>query len=101
VRRGADRRAALALLLVLLVATGGCAPRTLRIDQLERRLARELESALEVDGITVACPTLVEIRKGDVFECVATAPDGDRLRIRVTQVDDDGGVTWSTPGLAE
>jgi hypothetical protein len=94
VRRGASRRAALALLATLLVGTASCAPRTLRTDQLERRLAREVGSELDVAGVRVACPEPIEIREGDVFDCVATAPDGDRLRIRVTQLDDQGTLTW-------
>jgi hypothetical protein len=86
---------------VLLAATGGCVPRTLRTDQLETRLTRELETALGIEGIRVACPTSVEIEEGDVFDCLATEPDGDRLRLRVTQVDDEGGVTWETLEPAE
>jgi hypothetical protein len=100
VRPGADRRAATALVLVPIIAGVSCVPRMLRTDQLERRLVRALGSQLAVEGIRVACPRSVEVHEGDVFECVATAPDGDALRIRVTQVDGHGGVTWSTPGLA-
>jgi hypothetical protein len=71
----------------------------LRTDQLERRLAVELERTLDLDGIRVTCPVSVEISRGDVFDCTAIAPNGDRLRIRVTQVDDEGGVTWETAEL--
>jgi hypothetical protein len=41
------------------------------------------------------------VRSGDTFVCVATAPNGDRLRIDVTQVDDEGAVTWELAGSAE
>jgi Domain of unknown function (DUF4333) len=83
------------------VATGSCAPRTLRTDQLERRLAGELERTLDLTGLRVACPNRIVIERGDVFGCVATASDGDRLRIIVRQVDDDGSVTWETAPVAE
>ncbi|HEX6400948.1 MAG TPA: DUF4333 domain-containing protein [Actinomycetota bacterium] len=98
-RRGASRRAVLALLLAVPVATGSCAPSTLRTGLLEERLARELRRRLDRPGIVVECPVRIEVRRGDVFECVALSTSGDRLRIRVTQVDDEGGVTWETAGL--
>lgn len=101
VRRGANLSAALALLLAVPVATGSCAPRTLRTDLLERRVSRNLERVLDRTGIRVGCPAFVEVREGAVFECVATEPNGDRLRILVTQIDDDGGVRWETAGAAE
>ncbi|HET9672789.1 MAG TPA: hypothetical protein VFQ40_08080, partial [Actinomycetota bacterium] len=63
-RRGVSRRAAVALLLAVPVATGSCAPRTLRADLLERRLARRLEDTLEVSGILVSCPDGVEVERG-------------------------------------
>lgn len=88
-------------MLAVPVATGSCIPRTLRTDQLERRLSRDLVETLGVPGIRVSCPSDVEIRRGDTFVCVATAPNGDRLRIEVTQVDDDGSVTWELAGPAE
>jgi hypothetical protein len=101
VRRGASRRVTLALLLAGPLGIGSCVPRTLRTDQLEQRLTREIVATIGVDPIRVACPAGIEVRRGDVFDCVATAPNGDRLRIEVTQVDDEGGVTWEIAGSAE
>jgi hypothetical protein len=101
VRRGASRRVSLALLLAVPLGIGSCVPRTLRTDQLERRLTREIVATLDVPGIRVDCPTGIEVRSGDTFVCVATAPNGDRLRIDVTQVDDEGAVTWELAGSAE
>ena len=96
-RRGATTTRAL-LILVLLV---DCAPRTLRSEVLERQLSNALSSRLHVSGIDVACPSDVRAKDGDRFVCVATAPNGDRLRLIVTQIDDDGSVTWETAGSAE
>lgn len=100
-RRGASRQAILALLLAVPLGIGSCVPRTLRTDELEPRLARELVETLDVRGIRVDCPTGVEVRRGGTFACIATAPNGDRLRIVVTQVDDHGSVTWEIAGPAE
>jgi uncharacterized protein DUF4333 len=90
----------LVLLLVLSVATGACAPRMLDSDQLERRLSRELSDQLDVPGIEVECPD-AEARQGATLDCIARAPgETAGLRIVVTQVDDDGNVTWEIAGAA-
>jgi hypothetical protein len=90
----------LVLLLALSVATGACTPRMLDSDQLERRLSRELSDQLDVPGIEVECPD-VEAREGSTLDCIARAPgETAGLRIVVTQVDDDGNVTWEIAGAA-
>jgi len=43
---------------------------------------------------TVRCPDEVEARRGDTFNCVARASNGQRARVEVTQRDDEGGVSW-------
>ena len=85
---------------MLSVATGACAPRMLDSDQLERRLSRELSDQLDVPGIEVECPD-AEAREGSTLDCIARAPgETAGLRIVVTQVDDDGNVTWEIAGAA-
>jgi Domain of unknown function (DUF4333) len=94
VRRGANRRAVLALLLAVPLGIGSCVPRTLRTDELERRLSREVSATLDVPALRVECPTGIEARQGDTFSCIATAPNGDRSRVLVTQIDDEGSIVW-------
>ena len=90
----------LVLLLVLSVATGACAPRMLDSEQLERRLSRELSDQLDVPGIELECPD-AEAQEGSTLNCIARAPgETEGLRIVVTQVDDDGNVTWEIAGAA-
>jgi len=94
-------RPTLVLLLALSVATGACTPRMLDSAQLERRLAREISDVLDVPGVEVACPDDAEVRAGSTLDCVARAPgETAGLRILVTQVDDDGNVTWEIAGAA-
>lgn len=94
-------RPTLVLLLVLSVAMAACAPRMLDSDQLERRLARELSDQLDVAGIQVECPD-AEAREGSTLDCIARAPgETAGLRVVVTQIDDDGDVTWEIVGAAE
>ena len=88
-------RPTLVLLLALSVATGACTPRMLDSAQLERRLAREISDVLDVPGVAVECPDDAEVRQGSTLDCIARAPgETVGLRITVTQVDDDGNVTW-------
>ena len=101
VRRGSSRRVVLALLLAVPLGSGSCVPRTLRTDELERGLGREVAEALDVAVIRVDCPTGIEVRRGDTFPCVATTPTGDRIRIEVTQVDDEGSIAWEVASAAE
>jgi hypothetical protein len=91
----------LALLLSVSVAVGSCAARTLNTDQLERRLGRQLSDRLGVAGIVAECPEGVEVRRRATFACTARAPGEDvELRIDVTQLDDEGNVTWEIAGAA-
>jgi len=99
---GTPARPTLALLLILSVAAGGCAARTLDADQLERRLGRQLSDRLGVPRMLAECPEDLEVRRGGMFACTARAPgEVEGLRIEVTQLDDDGNVTWEIAGPAE
>ena len=94
-------RPTLVLLLALSVATGACAPRMLHVDQLERRLSRQIAERLHVPGIEVECPDDAEAEQGATLDCVARAPgETAGLRIVVTQLDDEGNVTWEIDGAA-
>jgi len=98
---GTPPRPTLVFLLLVTVVVGSCAARTLHTDQLERRLGRQLSDRLGVSGIDAQCPEGVEVERGMMFVCTARAPGEDaRLRVEVTQVDDDGSVTWEIAGTA-
>ena len=91
----------LAFILLVSIAAGSCAARTLNAGQLERRLGRQLSERLGVSGIEATCPDDVEVSKGATFACTARAPGEDvGLRIVVTQIDNDGDVTWEIAGTA-
>jgi hypothetical protein len=98
---GIPPRPTLAFLVLVSIVAGSCAARTLNADQLERRLGRQLSERLGVSEIEATCPDDVEVSKGATFACTARAPDEDvGLRIVVTQLDDDGNVTWEIAGTA-
>ena len=92
----------LAFLLLVSIVAGSCAARTLNTDQLERRLGRQVSDRLGVSGIEATCPDDIDVHKGATFACAARAPGEDvGLRIVVTQLDDDGNVSWEIAGTAE
>lgn len=92
----------LVFLLFVSVAAGSCAAQTLNTDQLERRLGRHLSDRLGVSGIVAECPEDVEVERDATFVCTARRPgEPVELRIDVTQLDDDGNVTWEIAGVAE
>jgi hypothetical protein len=102
VTSGTPPRPTLAILLILSMAVGGCAARTLHGGQLERRLGRQLSDKLGVTGIVAECPDGIEVHRGATFTCTARAPgETAALRIDVTQIDDEGHVTWEIAGAAE
>lgn len=101
VHSGIPPHPTLAFFLLVSVVAGSCAARTLNADQLERRLGRQVSDRLGVSGIVATCPDDVEVRRGGTFACTAHAPGGaDALRIVVTQLDDEGHVTWEIAGTA-
>jgi uncharacterized protein DUF4333 len=101
VSSGTPLHPTLAFLLILSVAAGSCAPRTLNTHQLEERLGRQLSDRLGVSSIVAECPEDVEVRRGGTFTCTAHARgEAEGLRIDVTQIDEEGNVTWEIAGTA-
>lgn len=93
------RRATLLLLVSLALLTAACDGFSLQFGGLDTSvladdILTELESELPVDLDRVDCPSGVEPRAGDVFVCRVHAVDGSVGTVEVTQVDDDGNVTW-------
>ena len=95
-RPGPTFRAALAILAVIGVAfLVGCSLKkeidTARAEsEIKRGLAAQTGATLR----SVTCPARVVAKKGNVFRCVAIASDHSRIPIRVTQIDNQGGVRW-------
>ena len=79
--------------LALIVAAAACS-KTLDTTELEGSLKDQLETQLDVSGLTVDCPDDIEAAAGDTFRCTATGSDGSEATIEVTQTDDQGNLTW-------
>jgi hypothetical protein len=90
------RLAALAFLAVLL---GGCS-KTLDTGRLEDTLRDQIQTQLDLTGLTVDCPDGVKAEAGETFECTATTGEGGTITIEVTQTDDEGRVTYSLEGAS-
>jgi hypothetical protein len=79
--------------VALVLATAAC-PKSLDTTGLEGTLRDQLETELDVTGLTVECPDDIDVKAGDTFRCTATGPDDGSLTIEVTQTDDEGHLTW-------
>ena len=94
--RGLGAVAALAGSLALVGA--GCGTKTLNTDNVETEIKRGLTEQTGTNVKSVDCPDDVEAKKGENFECEATSDAGQKQRVKVTQLDDDGNVRWSAQG---
>jgi hypothetical protein len=79
--------------LAMILAAAACS-KTLDSTELEGTLKDQLETQLDVTGLTVECPDDIEAEAGDTFECSAIGTDGSAVTISVTQTDDEGNLTW-------
>jgi Domain of unknown function (DUF4333) len=89
----AVRRATAAACLLAAVLAGGCGTKKLDIEDAEKTIGARLG---EQSGakVLVDCPNDVEIKRGDTFDCRATAQGTRPATVRVTQLDDEGKVRW-------
>jgi hypothetical protein len=85
--------------VALLIMLGGCSASVsigdddaLDTDKAERTIREELERTYGTSTEAVDCPER-EAKQGDVFDCTARI-EGQPLRVRVTQKDDDGNVRF-------
>jgi hypothetical protein len=79
-----------ATLAVMLAAACG---KELDVSKPEEAIAREVERVYAVDVSEVSCPRDVEVKAGATFDCLVVLP-GDRLTAKVTQTDDEGGLSF-------
>jgi hypothetical protein len=75
------------------VVVAACGTQKLDISDAERTMAKRLGSQ-QGTSVKVDCPDDVEIKKGDTFNCRATAPGKRPATVKVTQLDDDGRVRF-------
>ena len=91
----ARRRGALVTGVALMAAAfAACGEARLDTDKYEAAIRSGVTRQTGVKIDTVRCPDEVEARRGDTFNCVARASNGQRARVEVTQRDDEGGVSW-------
>ena len=94
-RRTSGSWASVVLAAVALIAAAGCSvDKQIDTDRAAADIKRTLSAQSAGNVRSVRCPDKVVAKKGERFRCVATASDGSRIRVVVTQTNDDGGVRW-------
>ncbi len=90
---------------VAILAVSGCeasfsvGDKTVDNGQLEKQLAEKLATQAGADPkkVTVDCPDDQKAEKGRTFDCTLTAPNGDKVVVKVTLTDDEGGYNATVP----
>jgi hypothetical protein len=83
--------------LVAPVVLAGCGTETLDADKAETQVESAIEGQTGADVSSVDCPDDVKAEKGKKFTCEATATDGTKATITLTQTSDDGDVHIDAP----
>ena len=68
----------------------------LDLSKVEASIVTGLKQQAQVDAKATCGGKWKAAKKGDVFDCNATAPDGTPIPIAVTVTDDAGNVSWET-----
>jgi hypothetical protein len=85
-------------LALVVMALGACGDAKLDTDRAEAAIRSGITRQTGVKIDSVRCPDDVQARKGETFRCVASASNGQRARVEVTQRDDEGSVSWRLVG---
>jgi Domain of unknown function (DUF4333) len=93
-------RQAAALLGCLAMLLTGCT-RYLDTTEVESELEKGVAQRADGLDVQVDCPDDIEAKQGENFECTATADDGSKAKIEVTQEDDKGNVRWKITELID
>jgi hypothetical protein len=85
-------------LALVAAGLGACGESKLDTDRAEAAIRSGITRQTGVKIDSVRCPGDVKASKGNTFRCVATATNGQRARVEVTQRDDEGSVSWRLVG---
>ncbi|MGF1604637.1 MAG: DUF4333 domain-containing protein [Thermosynechococcaceae cyanobacterium] len=70
-----------------------CTPK-LNIEKLEGLVKKEFAEQTGIAVKAVTCPEDIKIEAENAFDCDIEAEDGQKLKAKVTQKDDEGNVKW-------
>jgi hypothetical protein len=87
-------RLARTTVLAALVLVGAACTRTLDTDSLEQTLKERVATDTGSQITSVTCDEDVAAEAGGTFGCVATEGSGSTFRLEVTQIDDQGHVSY-------
>lgn len=96
--RDSQLAAAVACAALAAPVLAGCGEKKLDTAKAESAIRADIARRTGLEIESVRCPEAVEAKRGGRFRCVATAKNGNRGSVRVTQRDDQGTVTWKLGG---
>jgi hypothetical protein len=80
---------AVAILALALVA---CGETVIDATKTEDSIKAELERSAGVEVASLDCPSDVEVKPGETFECTLTEKGGEELPVKLEVVDDDANL---------
>ncbi len=89
-------RLLLAVPVLAAIALAGCA-KSIDTDKAETFITKNVKTQIGADVKSVKCPSGLTAKKGGTFTCTVTGTDGTTGKAKVTEKDDQGNVTVSTP----
>jgi Domain of unknown function (DUF4333) len=67
----------------------------------DKKIEESITTEFKSKGVhikNIDCPSNRPIKSGDEFECEVVDEEGDKLTIKVTQVDGSGNIKWALDG---
>ena len=72
------------------VALAACGEKTLDTADAEDEISDQLVAQGRPKPKAVECPDDMKAKKGEKYTCTLTAPAGDKAKVNLTMLDDDG-----------
>jgi hypothetical protein len=80
----------LALAGASIFSLAACGQKVLDPSSAEKLISGEVEKQVGATPKSVSCPDDMEAKKGATYDCTLTAPNGDKVGVKLTMTNDEG-----------
>ena len=80
------------LAAVLALALAGCGGTELDVAKTEDSMKAELERSTGIEATSMDCPSGVEVKAGEKFECTLTEKGGKEIPVKLEITDEDANL---------